>query len=95
MIGVFYVPLRTHRGGTDNEYEQFSRSSCRDSNSRPFDHESGALTNKLSRLPLRDVDDRKTNTGVVQLFFFFFFFFFVMGNADLADATVLAYLQLR
>ena len=29
---------------------KFSRRSCRDSNSQPFDHESGALTNKLSRL---------------------------------------------
>ena len=29
---------------------KFSRCFCRDSNSQPFDHESGALTNKLSRL---------------------------------------------
>ena len=29
---------------------KFSRCSCRDSNSPPFDHEFGALTNKLSRL---------------------------------------------
>ena len=28
---------------------KFSRRSCRDSNSQPFDHESGALMNKLSR----------------------------------------------
>ena len=30
---------------------QFSRRFCRDSNSQPFDHESGAVTNKLSRPP--------------------------------------------
>ena len=29
---------------------KFSRRSCRDSNSQPFDHESRALTNKLSQL---------------------------------------------
>ena len=29
---------------------KFSHRSCRDSNSQPFDHESGALTNKLSRV---------------------------------------------
>ena len=29
---------------------KFSRCSCRDSNSQSSDHESGALTNKLSRL---------------------------------------------
>ena len=42
----------------------FSRRSCRDSNSQPFDHESGALTSKLSRLPgtgdRDDDDDRNT-----------------------------------
>ena len=31
---------------------KFSRRSCRDSNSQLFDHESGAQTNKFSRLPL-------------------------------------------
>ena len=31
--------------------KKISRRSSRDSNSQPFDHESGALTNKLSRLP--------------------------------------------
>ena len=31
---------------------KFSRRSCRDSNSQPFDHVSGALTNNLSRLPI-------------------------------------------
>ena len=30
---------------------KFSRSSCRDSNPRPFNHESGALTTELSRSP--------------------------------------------
>ena len=30
---------------------KFSHRSCRDSNPRPFDHESGALTTKLSPLP--------------------------------------------
>ena len=30
---------------------KFSCRFCRDSNSQPFDHESGALTNKLFRLP--------------------------------------------
>ena len=33
---------------------KFSCRSCRDSNSQPFDHESGALTNQLSRLPTKD-----------------------------------------
>ena len=32
---------------------KFSRHSCRDSISQPFDNESGPLTNKLSRLPSR------------------------------------------
>ena len=39
---------------------KFSRRSCRDSNSQPFDYESSALTNKLSRLSGgagRDNDD--------------------------------------
>ena len=31
--------------------EKFSRRSCRDSNPRPFDHESGALTTELSPPP--------------------------------------------
>ena len=31
---------------------KFSRRSCRDSNPRPFDHESGALTTELSPLPM-------------------------------------------
>ena len=31
---------------------KFVRRFCWDSNSQPFDHESGALTNKLSRLPI-------------------------------------------
>ena len=31
--------------------KKFSRRFCQDSNSQPFDHESGDLTNKLSRLP--------------------------------------------
>ena len=30
---------------------EFSRRSCWDSNSQPFDHESGVLTNKLFRPP--------------------------------------------
>ena len=33
---------------------KFSRRSCRNSNSQPFDHEFGALTNKLSRKPLNN-----------------------------------------
>ena len=53
-------------GGTDTEIRvsteirpwrrKFSRRSCRDSNPRPFNHESGALTTELSpppRLPIR------------------------------------------
>ena len=34
---------------------KFSRRSCWDSNSQPFDHESGALTNKLSRLKIKKI----------------------------------------
>ena len=34
---------------------KLSRHSCRDSNSQLFDHESGALTNKLSQLPIHSV----------------------------------------
>ena len=34
------------------EKKIFSRRSCRDSSSQPFDHEFGALTTKLSRLPM-------------------------------------------
>ena len=46
-------------GGTDTEIrvstEKFSRRSSRDSNPRPFNHESGALTTELSTPPeLRD-----------------------------------------
>ena len=32
--------------------KKFSRRSCRNSNSQPFDHASGAHTNRLSRVPL-------------------------------------------
>ena len=49
------------RGGTDTEIRvgtesrpwrrKFSHRSCRDSNPRPFHHESGASTNELSTLP--------------------------------------------
>ena len=43
---------------------RFSRRSCRDSNSQAFDHESGALANKLSRLPVRlkYVNSRENDT---------------------------------
>ena len=59
---VFYVLLREHGGGTDTEIRvstesrpwrrKFSRRSIRDSNPRPFDHESGSLTTELSPLPV-------------------------------------------
>ena len=61
MTGVFY---ECHSGNTGVERtpnksqhttltleKKISRRSCRDSNSQPFDRESGALTNKLSRCP--------------------------------------------
>ena len=38
---------------------KFSRRSSRDSNPRPFDHESGALTTELSPLPSK-LDDKQT-----------------------------------
>ena len=38
----------------DSGKRTFSRRSCWDSNSQPFDHEPGALTNKLSRFPERE-----------------------------------------
>ena len=56
----FHVPLRWHGGWNGHRIRvstqswlwrrKFSRRSCRDLNSQPFDHESDALTNKLSRL---------------------------------------------
>ena len=62
MTGIFYVLLRQHRVGTDTEIglstenlpwkRIFSYRSCRDSNPRPFNHESGALTTELSPPPL-------------------------------------------
>ena len=45
---------RERKGHTAHKVKwrrKFSHRSCRDSNSQSFDHESGALTNKLSRLP--------------------------------------------
>ena len=58
---IFCVLLRSHGGGTDTEIRtstesrpwrrKFSRRSCRDSNPRPFSHESCALTTELSPLP--------------------------------------------
>ena len=55
------------RGGTDTEIRvstesrpwrrKFSRRSSRDSNPRPFNHESGALTTELSPPPDDDDDD--------------------------------------
>ena len=61
MTGIFYVLLRQHGGGTDTEIRvstesrpwrrKFSRRSSRDSNPRPFNHESGALTTELSPPP--------------------------------------------
>ena len=57
MTGIFYVLLRLHGGGTDKSQHRkltvrrkFTRRSCRDSNPRPFDHESGALTTEPSPL---------------------------------------------
>ena len=38
---------------------KFSRRSCRNSNSQPFDHEFGALNNKLSRKPLKNKNSRE------------------------------------
>ena len=62
MTWVFYMLLRSHGGGTDTEIRvsteswpwrrKFSSRSSRDSNPRPFDHESGALTTELSPPPL-------------------------------------------
>ena len=43
MTRVFYVP----RVWSGLWWRKFSHCSCWDSNSQPFDHESGALTNKL------------------------------------------------
>ena len=45
---------------------KFSRRSCRDSNPRPFDHESGALTTELSPLPRCWVPERKERTGFTR-----------------------------
>ena len=46
---------------------KFSRRSCRDSNSQPFDHESGALTNKLSRLPGKKLMLARCHTAVWRM----------------------------
>ena len=60
MTGVFYVPLWQHGGGTDTEEESAHKVDSGEVNSpaapagirttQTFDHESGALTNKLCRL---------------------------------------------
>ena len=45
---------------------KLSRHSCRDSNSQLFDHESGALTNKLSQLPIHSVTlSKKQNKKIL------------------------------
>ena len=63
MIGVFYVQRTTAVTRQWNGYQnksqhrkrnlekKFSRHSCRESNPRPFDHESGALTTELFLFP--------------------------------------------
>ena len=38
---------------------KFSHRSCRDSNPRPFDHESGALTTELSPPPMHVMDNTR------------------------------------
>ena len=48
--GVERTPNKNQHTKLTQE-KKFSRRFCRDSNSQPFDHKSGALTNKLSRLP--------------------------------------------
>ena len=78
MTGNFYVLLRLHGGGTDTEIivstksrpwrRKFSRRSSRDSNPRPFNHESGALTIELSPPLLKmfkmvTITDRSIKTG--------------------------------
>ena len=57
--------VRNNGGGTDTKIRvsteswlwrrKLSRRSCRDSNPRPFNHESGALTTELSRSPVVQV----------------------------------------
>ena len=57
MTEFFYVPLRLHGGWNGHrirvstQIQLWRRKFCRDSNSQPFDHESNALTNKLSQFP--------------------------------------------
>ena len=50
MTGIFYLLLRQRWDGTDTEMTESQNTKlkilpplCRDSNPRPFDHESGAL----------------------------------------------------
>ena len=56
--------------------KNFSRRSCRDSNWHPFDHESGALTNKLTwhqkvQLKYRQKrSGRHTSLDIIHTFFF-------------------------
>ena len=57
---------RQTRGSTQGLLlrRKFSRRSYRNSNSQPFDHESGALTNKLSRLQIRFLIHKPLRIGV-------------------------------
>ena len=72
--------VRNNGGGTDTKIRvsteswlwrrKLSRRSCRDSNPRPFNHESGALTTKLSHFPDASilVSPVKWQTAIVCLF---------------------------
>ena len=65
--------LRLHGGGTDTEIRvstesrpwrrKFSRRSSRDSNTRPFNHESGALTTEPSLLPISQLRTKYSSSN--------------------------------
>ena len=48
------------------EKKKFSRCCCRGSNSQPFDHESGAVTSNLSRLPDLEVPGLKSPIRIMD-----------------------------
>ena len=59
-----------YRNKSQHRKFQFSRRSSRDSNPRPFDHESGALTTELCPLPYIEMYDFVTETKSILFSFF-------------------------
>ena len=72
MAGVCYVPVQEHGGGKDTEQESAHKvnsgeehspaATCRKSNPRPSDHESGALPTELSQPRKKQEERLKTQS---------------------------------